>query len=181
MNIYDIDWIQRSKERSCWEWLGLSYIKNMFIRLSQISVKILSVTWPCGMSSGRKKIKLGIFLPFEEWVGCREEHRQRLMRAEIKPLRNWNFWWKCLFRRIQEFLVWLSSNKPDWYPWGRGFDPWPRSVGLGSGGVMSCGTSCRHGSDLVLLWLWHRPMATALIWHLAWELLYISATAKIKK
>ena len=25
------------------------------------------------------------------------------------------------------------------------------------------GVGCRHGSDLVLLWLWHRPAATALI------------------
>ena len=34
---------------------------------------------------------------------------------------------------------------------------------------MSCGGGCRCGSDLALLWLWHRPAATALIPHLAWE------------
>ena len=34
---------------------------------------------------------------------------------------------------------------------------------------MSCGVGCRCGSDLVLLWLWHRPAATALIGPLAWE------------
>ena len=34
---------------------------------------------------------------------------------------------------------------------------------------MSCGVSCRHGSDLALLWLWHRLEATALIGPLAWE------------
>ena len=34
---------------------------------------------------------------------------------------------------------------------------------------MSCGVGCRHGSDPVLLWLWCRPEATALIRPLAWE------------
>ena len=28
---------------------------------------------------------------------------------------------------------------------------------------MSCGVGLRHGWDLALLWLWHRPAATALI------------------
>ena len=31
------------------------------------------------------------------------------------------------------------------------------------GVAVSCGVGCRHSSDLVLLWLWHRPVATALI------------------
>ena len=35
---------------------------------------------------------------------------------------------------------------------------------------MSCGVGHRHGSDLVLLWLWHRLAAVALIRPLAWEL-----------
>ena len=34
---------------------------------------------------------------------------------------------------------------------------------------MSCGVVCRRSSDLVLLWLWHRPAATALIQPQAWE------------
>ena len=34
---------------------------------------------------------------------------------------------------------------------------------------MSCGVGRRHGSDLVLLWLWCRPAATAQIRSLAWE------------
>ena len=29
----------------------------------------------------------------------------------------------------EEFPPWLSSKEPDWYPWGRMFDPWPSSVG----------------------------------------------------
>ena len=37
---------------------------------------------------------------------------------------------------------------------------------------MSCGVGRRHGSDLVLLWLWRRPAATATIGPLAWELPY---------
>ena len=34
---------------------------------------------------------------------------------------------------------------------------------------MSCGVGRIHGSDLALLWLWHRPVAIALIRPLAWE------------
>ena len=50
---------------------------------------------------------------------------------------------------------------------------------------MSCGVRCRHGSDLALLCLWHRPAATALILPLAWEFPYATGAAlkrqKIKK
>ena len=60
-------------------------------------------------------------------------------------------------------------NESDWEPWGCGFDPWPRSVGWGSGIAVSCGVGRRHGSVPVLLWLWHRPAATALIQSLAWK------------
>ena len=34
---------------------------------------------------------------------------------------------------------------------------------------MSCGVVCRHGSDLALLWLWHRLAAIVQIQSLAWE------------
>ena len=34
---------------------------------------------------------------------------------------------------------------------------------------MSCGVGRRHGSDPVLLWLWHRLAATASIAPLVWE------------
>ena len=34
---------------------------------------------------------------------------------------------------------------------------------------MSCGIGCRSGLDLVLLWLWQRLVATALIRPLVWE------------
>ena len=37
---------------------------------------------------------------------------------------------------------------------------------------MSCGVGCRQGSDFTLLWLWCRPVATAQIQPLAWELPY---------
>ena len=37
---------------------------------------------------------------------------------------------------------------------------------------MSCGVSYRHGSDPVLLWLLHGPVARAPVPPLAWELLY---------
>ena len=62
-----------------------------------------------------------------------------------------------------------------------GFNPWPRSGGWGSGIAMSCGVGHRCGSDLVLLWLWHRPVATALFRPLAWEPLYAAGVALKKK
>ena len=34
---------------------------------------------------------------------------------------------------------------------------------------MSCGIGHRHGLDPTLLWLWHKPVATAPIQPLAWE------------
>ena len=34
---------------------------------------------------------------------------------------------------------------------------------------MSCGVGHRRGSDLALLWLWHRLAATAQVRPLAWE------------
>ena len=47
---------------------------------------------------------------------------------------------------------------------------------------MSCGVSRRHGSDPVLLWLWHRLAGVALIQPLAWEPPYAtSATLKRQK
>ena len=46
---------------------------------------------------------------------------------------------------------------------------------------MSCDVGCRHGSDLALLWLWHRLVAVALIQPLAWKLPYaVGATLKTK-
>ena len=62
------------------------------------------------------------------------------------------------------------------------FDPWPYSLGEGSGVAMSCGVGHKHGSALALLWLQHRPAATALIRPLAWELPYaVGATLKKDK
>ena len=46
---------------------------------------------------------------------------------------------------------------------------------------MSRGVGCRCGSDPVLLWLWHRPSAVALIQPLAWELPYVVGAALEKK
>ena len=42
---------------------------------------------------------------------------------------------------------------------------------------MSCGVGHRCGSDLVLLWLWCRPAATALIQPLGWEHSYAVGVA----
>ena len=42
---------------------------------------------------------------------------------------------------------------------------------------MSCGLGQRHGSDLALLWLWHRLAATALIGPQDWESLFAVGVA----
>ena len=42
---------------------------------------------------------------------------------------------------------------------------------------MRCGVSHRRGLDPMLLWLWCRLVATALIQPLAWEPLYASGSA----
>jgi len=77
--------------------------------------------------------------------------------------------------------LWLSSNNPDSYPLGCRFNPWPRSVGEGSGIAVSCGVGRRCGSDPELLWLWCRLAAVAPIQPLAWELPYIESAALNKK
>ena len=49
---------------------------------------------------------------------------------------------------------------------------------------MSCGVGSRHSSDPLLLWLWHRSVATAPIRPLAWEPPYAASVAvkdKMKK
>ena len=42
-----------------------------------------------------------------------------------------------------------------------GSDPWPCSVGKGSGIAMSYGVGRRHSFDPALLWLWCRPASAA--------------------
>ena len=65
---------------------------------------------------------------------------------------------------MQQKQTWLV------YPWGLRFNPWPRSVGYGSGVAVGYDVGHRQGSNLVLLWLWCQLAATAPIWPLAWEL-----------
>ena len=43
---------------------------------------------------------------------------------------------------------------------------------------MNCGVGCKRGSDLALLWLWRRPVATAPIQPLAWEPPYAVGVAQ---
>ena len=50
-------------------------------------------------------------------------------------------------------------------------------VGLIPDLVVSCGTGCRRGLDLALLWLWCKPAATALIRPVAWEPPYAMGAA----
>ena len=46
---------------------------------------------------------------------------------------------------------------------------------------MRCDIGHRHGPDLALLWLWHRPEAVAPIRLLAWEPLYAMSVVLKKK
>ena len=46
-----------------------------------------------------------------------------------------------------------------------------------SGAAVSCRVGHRCGSDLVLLWLWYRPVAMASIRPLAWEPPYAAGVA----
>ena len=46
---------------------------------------------------------------------------------------------------------------------------------------MSCGVGRRQGSNLALVWLWHRLAATALILPLAWEPSYAAGAALKRK
>ena len=46
---------------------------------------------------------------------------------------------------------------------------------------MRYGVGHRHGSDPVLLWLWQRPAAVAVIQPIAWELQYAAGMALKKK
>ena len=43
--------------------------------------------------------------------------------------------------------------------------------------AMRCGIGHRHGLDLALLWLWHRPAGVPMIRLLAWELPYATSAA----
>ena len=84
-------------------------------------------------------------------------------------------WKKHVLKADQDYKVSNSpcgsgTKEPDQYPWGGGFDPWPCSVGGGSGTALSGGVDQRCSSDPALLLLWHRPAAVAPIWPLAWEL-----------
>ena len=47
--------------------------------------------------------------------------------------------------------------------------------------AVSCGVSCRCGSDSTLLWLWHVPVTIAPIPPLAWDPPYAMGTSLKKK
>ena len=46
---------------------------------------------------------------------------------------------------------------------------------------MNCGVGRRHGLDLTLLWLWHRPAALAPIGPLDWETPFAMGSQKRQK
>ena len=54
-------------------------------------------------------------------------------------------------------------------------------MGYVSSVAVSCGVGCRCGSDPALLWLWRRPVATAVSRPLAWEPPYAAGVALEKR
>ena len=78
--------------------------------------------------------------------------------------------------------MWCSGSKSNSHPGGCGFDPWPRSVGQGSGVAMSGGVGHRGSSNPTWLGLGCRLAAAVPIRLLVWELLYVVGVAlKIAK
>ena len=75
---------------------------------------------------------------------------------------------------LLEFPSWCSRNEST-----RNHEVAGSVPGL----AISCGVGHRCGSDLSLLWLWHRPVATAQIGPLVWEPPYATGAAlkKTKK
>ena len=82
-------------------------------------------------------------------------------------------------RTLPEFPSVRSRNKSNWEPCGLHIQPLAlqHSVGWVSGVAAGCGVGCRLGSDLMLLCLWRRPVATAPIRTLAWEPPYAEGAA----
>ena len=73
-------------------------------------------------------------------------------KKKIRKLHNWQNHSSSVGQsKILEFLLWLSENESNWYPWEccsiPGLAQWVR--------------------NLALLWLWNRPAAVAPIWPLA--------------
>ena len=55
-----------------------------------------------------------------EWMDAKEGRKEGGRHGERKGR----------FKKpLREFPSRLSGNEPDWYPRGRGFDPWSRAVG----------------------------------------------------
>ena len=78
---------------------------------------------------------------------------------------HWKFGKYTNMSRIKRKASWSSYcgsavNKSHQHPWEHRFDPWPCSVGSGSGVAMRGGVRHRHASDPALLWLWCRPASS---------------------
>ena len=61
--------------------------------------------------------------------------------------------------------------------WILGLAQWVKESGI----AMNCGVDCRYVSDHMLLWLWCRMEAAALIRPLAWKFPYAEGAAVKRK
>ena len=85
----------------------------------------------------------------------------------------------CIYILLQklflEFPLWLSRLRTQLVSMRMRVQSLASLIGLSL--AVSCGVGSRCGSDLLLLWLWHRAAAVALIQPLAWELPYAAGAA----
>ena len=94
-----------------------------------------------------------------QWLNATRQHK---LRFKFQP------------QGVPVMAQWLKNPTTNH---GCGLDPWPPSVGWGSGVALSCVVGYRCGSDPTLLWLWCRPAAAAPIGPLAWEPPYAAGAA----
>ena len=125
--------------------------------------------------------------------GCQPYYSQKLqLKSSITNLVSTRMWgeetpsYHCKVKKL-EFPLWLSRLRTQLVSMRMqvqalallsGFRIWHYHK-------LWCRSSycvgCRFGSDLVLLWMWRRLAAAALILPLAWELSYATGTALKKK
>ena len=107
---------------------------------------------------------------------CRELWCRLVAMAPIRPLA-WEPPYAAGAAQVKAKRQKKKKKKRTRYSVSEGLIPGLDQWFKGSGIAASCGVGCRCGSDLMLLWLWRRPAATAPIRSLAWEPPYATGAA----